>query len=94
MIRNKSRIVDNPIVFTYPRYDIGFEYGTMEEIYEWLKPYGLVGIAKTLGPGYKLKHRVYAKLDPKILALFFLKFNPTVYTKFKPYSVLFKEHDE
>ncbi len=81
MKRNKSKIIDNPIVYTYTRWDISMSNGSMEEIYEWCKPYGLVGIAKTLDSGYKLMHRVYVKLPPEILTLFILKFNPRRYSR-------------
>ena len=94
MTRTRNKIIDNPIVYTYPRYHINMEMGTMEEIYEWLRPHSKVGVAKTLGPGFKLQHRIYAKLEPKILTLFLLKYNPYIYTRISPYKVWAKEHYE
>lgn len=94
MTRTRDKIIDSPIVYTYPRYHINMEMGTMEEIYEWLRPYTKVGIAKTLGSGFKLQHRVYAKLQPKILTLFLLKYEPYIYTKISPYKIWYKTHNE
>ena len=81
MKRTKSQIIDNPIVYTYTRWDIDMEY-SMDYIYDWCKPYSLVGIAKTLKwPDMSIRHRVYVKLPPDVLTLFILKFSPTRYSK-------------
>ena len=81
MKRTKSKIIDNPIVYTYTRWDIDMNW-SMDEIYDWLKPYSLVGIAKTINfTTMAMRHRVYVKLPPDILTLFILKFSPTRYSK-------------
>ena len=82
MKQTKHQIIDNPIVYTYTRWDIDMDY-SMEYIYDWLKPYGgYVGIAKTMKwPEMIMRHRVYVNLPADVLTLFILKFSPSRYSK-------------
>ena len=68
----------NSIVTTYPMYIVPYgENYSYNEIYSWLLQYTKhIGIGRTTyGGNYSIAWRVYARLEPKIEALFMLKYN-------------------
>lgn len=70
-------ISDNPIVTTYPVYDVEEDWD-YSEIHAWLSKYSRVGIGRTFrwhAPGTRgTMYRVYAKLHPEIELMFTLKY--------------------
>lgn len=66
----------NPIVTTYPMYVVPLGDYDHNDIFSWLTQHTKhVGIGRTLTSGFTMKWRVYARLEPKIEALFMLKYN-------------------
>lgn len=69
-------IQTNSIVTTYPMYVIRYGDYSHTDIYSWLTQYTKhVGIGRTFDMDLTMAWRVYTKLEPKIEALFMLKYN-------------------